>query len=197
MALKDEILKVKRDHSNYLYHFTRKKLKHTFEGEGFDKKIVSTETTKALDVLKNIISTQKLIGSSTWIKGGTKCVCFSETPLHELVRLMSYDWWDKNRYEMYGVALQKEWFFKQGGRPVIYEMDGEEKFLQAGQNQHLHVRYSPGVDDFTWEREWRVKMDSLPVSFDHSIFIVPTAHEALDIMNTFGGVRAVSMELFL
>lgn len=195
MALKDEILKVKRDHSNYLYHFTRKKTKLAFEGEGFDQKPVSFTNISALDVLKEIIESKTLLGSSKWIKGATNCVCFSETPLYELIRLMSYDWWDKTRYEMYGVAVSKDWLFKQGGRPVIYEMDGEEKFLQAGQNQHLHVRYSPGLDDFTWEREWRIK-NSLVIDFDHSIFIVPTAQEAFDLMNNFG-VRAVSMELFL
>lgn len=199
MALKDEIFKVKRDHSSYLYHFTRKTTKYTYEegGDEFNPKVSSIEKKSAFEVLKDIITSTNLVGSSTWIKGGSKCVCFTETPLYELVRLMNFEWWEKSRYEMYGIAVSKEWFFKQGGRPVIYEMDGEEKFLQPGQNQHLHVRYSPGVDDFTWEREWRVKSNSLAIDFDHSIFIVPTAHEALDIMNTFKGVRAVSMELFL
>ena len=194
----DNILNAKRDHSKYLYHFTKQKVSSTYAPDDeFQTTPLTTTTTTSFDVLRKIAQESHLKGTSSFIKGGSKCVCFTETPIYELARLMSFEWWDKSRYFLYGIAVTKEWLFDQGGRPVIYQRDGEETNLSATQNRHLHVTYSPGNTDFTWEREWRIKTGQLNLNLEATIFIVPTVAESKQFMNEFTTLRATSLELFL
>jgi hypothetical protein len=76
------------------------------------------------------------------------------------------------RYSPFGVMIDKAWLFEQGGRPVIYQPDAEYELLHESQ-QFRHVRYEPVDVDFTWEREWRIKLDELPIDPAHSTLIVP------------------------
>lgn len=141
-------------------------------------------------VLKKILQERQLNGSSGFIRGGHNCVCFTESPISELSAVFSLancaDTSDHStRYKPYGIAVKKDWLFRQGGRPVIYQADSEYAALPLDL-QHRHVRYEPdnGVD-FTWEREWRIKINELPIPFSDILVVVPTAEEAFEIMHEF------------
>ena len=77
------------------------------------------------------------------------------------------------RYRPFGIMISKEWLYAQGGRPVVYQPDNEYLNLPEDM-RYRHVRYEPDNDkDFTWEREWRIKTDSLILDPDETTLIVP------------------------
>lgn len=69
--------------------------------------------------------------------------------------------------------VNKAWLFDIGGRPVIYQSDSEFELLHDDQ-KYRHVRYEPANNvDFTWEREWRILTDELPLDPDVATIVVP------------------------
>lgn len=134
---------IRDDLSNKLIHFT---------------KGTPEEATVAF---RSIIKEEKLRGGTGFIKGGFKCVCFTESPIakfpHILASPKAFDF----PYAPLGIMVSKLWLYKQGGRPVIYQPDEEYDDLNDNQ-KYRHKRYEPDKNiDFTWEREWRIKTDSL------------------------------------
>lgn len=130
----------RKDISDKLIHFTK--------GDTLES---------AFTTLRKIINECCLIGGTRFVKGGYKCVCFSEAPLalleHGLLNSSAY-----SRYSPFGVTFEKRWIFEQGGRPVIYQPDSEYDGLPES-HKWRHVRYEPCTEestDFTWEREWRM-----------------------------------------
>lgn len=121
----------------------------------------------------NIIKLKKLIGGNGNIRGGYTCICFSEAPLNVLSLSLSEE--KKGfRYAPLGLIVSKYWFFKQGGRPVIYQP--EEDFLNLPECfKFRHVKYNPleGID-YTWEREWRIHEDKLDLDPKQVTLVVPT-----------------------
>ena len=126
---------------------------------------------EAFRCLWQIIADRRLVGSGGKIRGGYRCVCFTEAPLtslqHGLVNPSAY-----SRYSPFGVILTKDWVFKQGGRPVIYQPDTEFSLLPEP-IRWRHMRYEPDQIDFTWEREWRVQCDELHIEPEVAGIIVP------------------------
>src|SRR6266496_5366041 len=102
--------------------------------------------------LRAILAEGRLLGASGNIKGGYRCVCFTEAPLGVLpagfVNSTAF-----GRYLPFGIMFDKRWLFANGGRPVIYQTDGEFADLPE-EFRWRHVRYepagAPGID-FTWE----------------------------------------------
>lgn len=113
--------------------------------------------------MRKILAERRLLGGNGHIKGGYKCVCFSEAPLAVLT--------DKfyQRYSPFGIMVSKEWLFARGGRPVIYQTEQEFGDLPES-HRWRHVLYELrqgfSYSDFAWEREWRVKCEYL--DFDPS-----------------------------
>jgi len=99
-------------------------------------------------------------------------VCFSEAPVSKLAHILA-DKTPEFRYRPFGVMLGKKWLFDQGGRPVIYQPDCDFELLHESQ-RFRHVRYEPGEVDYTWEREWRIQTDELPLDLAATTFVVPT-----------------------
>jgi hypothetical protein len=172
---------VRRDVGNLLFHFTRTPHPYTPP-----LRIQSWPAT-AMTVLENILSERRLIGSSAYIRGGHKCVCFTEAPIGEVVSLfrlaeLAAETGLRPKYEPFGVAVTKEWLFARGGRPVIYQPDPEYDALPEP-IRYRHVRYDPiaGVD-FTWEREWRICTEELGLDPKHTLVLVPSSAEAFDLM---------------
>jgi hypothetical protein len=131
------------DISKYLIHFTK-----------------GTNLDNAFKILNKIIDEKKLRGTSTWIRGGYNCICFSEAPLTSLSDgLVNPDYYSK--YSPFGILVEKKWLFEQGGRPVIYQTEDEP-------------HKNPPID-FSWEREWRIRCDVL--TFDNSVasIIIPNS----------------------
>lgn len=126
----------------------------------------------AADAFLSIIRERKLRGGATCIKGKYRCVCFSEAPLTKLTQILANPAATGMRYKPFGVMLDKAWLFERGGRPVIYQPDGEYELLHEAQ-RYRHVRYEPGDVDYTWEREWRVRVDELELAPSAATLIVP------------------------
>jgi hypothetical protein len=120
-----------------------------------------------------IVRERRLVGGTTDIRGGFRCVCFSEAPIGKLAHLLADPSVEAMRYKPFGVMVDKAWLFAQGGRPVIYQPEAEYPLLHESQ-RYRHVRYEPPDTDFTWEREWRVRVDELPLDPDAVTLVVPT-----------------------
>ncbi len=147
---------MRNDISPNLVHFTR--------GGTFEEAYVR---------FKSIISQKKIFGSSEKIKGGMKCICFSEAPIPSLpsglVNPQSY-----SNYSPFGFVFSKTYIYSLGGRPVIYQPDSEYSNLPP-QIKWRHMRFELGTPqpiDFTWEREWRAPLPELQIdpSYTHLVF---------------------------
>lgn len=109
------------------------------------------------------------------VRGDHRVVCFSEAPLHVLGKAVGLATAGHGRYQPVGVMVTKRWLFERGGRPVIYQADSEYADMSEA-NQWRHVRFDLNVTppvDFTWEREWRIRVDELSFSPDDVRVIVP------------------------
>lgn len=172
---------VRRDVATLLFHFTRAPHPYT------PPLRVNSWPPSAMSVLENVLSERRLVGSNAYIRGGHRCICFTEAPIGEVVSLfklaeLAAEDGLRPKYEPYGVAVTKEWLFAQGGRSVIYQPDAEYNFLPEN-IRYRHVRYDPGAGiDFTWEREWRVRADELRLDPKNTLVVVPSSAEAFDIM---------------
>ncbi|MDZ7724636.1 MAG: hypothetical protein U5R06_17975 [candidate division KSB1 bacterium] len=189
--LQKRINLVRRDLGNLLFHFTRKPdSKVEIKNDKYNR----TLPQSALSVLEKILSDGSLKGSSNNIRGGFKCICFTESPISELASLFSLiniaeSLDDKTRYEPYGVAVKKEWLFSKGGRPVIYQPESDFKLL-PDKLKYRHVRYEPdqGID-YTWEREWRIKVEHLNLNPKETLVVVPDAESAFDLVYQHSNVE--------
>ena len=81
----------------------------------------------AFDILKKIISEKKITGStkSGFIKGAVPAVCFSETPVTSMFRVLDAASYYENikkylKWESYGLSFYKPYLFRYGSRPVLY-----------------------------------------------------------------------------
>ena len=189
--LRKRIQMVRRDLSNLLFHFTRAPEQPTKVKKG----VYGFEMTldSAHSVLLQILHEGKLRGTSTYIKSNENCVCFTEAPIVEmssifLLNEIASSKEERPRYEPYGVAVTKEWLFKQGGRPVIYDQpEGYDKL--SNELKYRFVPYNPEEGlDYTYEREWRIKTDVLQLDHKNTLVIVPTADEAFDTFYQFAQI---------
>lgn len=128
---------------------------------------------EAEKAFRSIVSEKQLRGHSNGIRGGHKVVCFSEAPIEVLARMFS----SSNatfRYRPFGIMISKRWLFELGGRPVIYQPEEEFSILPV-ELQYRHVRFDDpgGKKDHTFEREWRIKTESLKLEPEHCTLVVP------------------------
>jgi hypothetical protein len=153
---------VRPDISDKLVHFTS-----------------GTDLEGAYRRLCQIIDDSRLLGSGGTIRGGYRCICFSEAPLISLgsglVNPNAY-----SRYSPFGIIFDKSRIFSLGGRPVIYQPDAEFAILPP-QLQWRHMRYEPDGTrpiDFSWEREWRLCTEELALDPAHCAVVVPDSRWA-------------------
>lgn len=135
-----------------------------------------TKGTEAVAAFRNIVDGGAITGGRGHIKGGYQCVCFTESPVHAIRDILLRRSKCELKYEPFGIAVSKPWLFEQGGRPVIYQ--AEDEFAALPENlRWRHVTYDPvrrPPADFTWEREWRIKTDSLSINPRDACLIVPS-----------------------
>jgi hypothetical protein len=149
----------REDISDYLVHFIK--------GDNYEE---------AFRTLSSIVRGSQLLGGSGFIRGSYRCVCFSEAPIKALGQMLMKPSIHGVKYKPFGVILTKKWLFEQGGRPAIYETDSEYNNLFEDLRWR-HVRYEPHLEpaiDFSWEREWRIRGDSLPINPDIAWLVVPS-----------------------
>jgi hypothetical protein len=144
------------DLTDRLIHF----IKASFDGEAYE-------------ILSSISRDGALRGGSGFIKGGYTCECFADLSL-SLAEGGFVNEAGNTRYTPFGVMVPKDWLFAQGGRPVIYQPENEFDLLPES-NRWRHVTFDLGENrvDFTWEREWRIRCDWLPVDPAIATLIVP------------------------
>jgi hypothetical protein len=128
---------------------------------------------QAAERFVSIFSSKTLKGSNRDIRGGYKCVCFSEAPVAKLATILATPEQQAMRYKPFGVMVSKRWIFDKGGRPVVYQPNSEFELLAESQ-RFRHVRYEPGVTDYCWEREWRLQAEELKLEPDEVTLVVPT-----------------------
>ncbi|WP_336761496.1 DUF2971 domain-containing protein [Paenibacillus sp. USHLN196] len=143
------------DMSTYVYHLTRK-----------------TDSMSVVDVLLKILKERKLIGSTTssgFVIGQNPAVCFQDVPLSSLCQNTLYEEMyrkelgGKVRYQPVGLGFTKKNIFHKGGRPVIYEASVIAKRILPEDEWwrivNFHIGDANNMQDWTHEREWRVKGD--------------------------------------
>lgn len=131
------ILSCREDISEYVFHFCKK--------------------SEAKDTLKKILTQMKLISDRGYI-------CFSETPITMISPM--FDLFSKFKdplYAPYGIGIKKDFLFEKGARHVIYGSEDDVNVI----NEELMWRfqeYTPQTNDFSWLREWRIKVNELDLS---------------------------------
>lgn len=161
---------VRRDISPTLIHWTKPRVVNNGFFEDY-------EETPAFNVLIEIIKSSHIKGSSRYIKGSFNCVCFTESPLSEMISIFNYAFNPETinfiKYHPFGIGFPKSFIYSKGGRPVIYQDDPEYDLL-PNPLKWRHCRFNPinGID-FTWEREWRIKTDSLELDSAKMTIFVP------------------------
>lgn len=150
------IMASREDVSDYLFHFTKGK--------------------KAFETLEAILNDGKLKDVN---KRGY--LCFTEAPLTTLFNMFQiFERYDSPMYAPYGIGIKKNLLFNEGCRPVIYGT--KEDFGTFP--KHLYWRceeYMPGIKDYSWLREWRIKSESYNLPED-SIIITKTECEQILLM---------------
>lgn len=153
---------IRDDMSNRLVHLTRGKVRE----EHADRQ--RTATSRFLSIVRE----RRLRGGTGYIKGGYRCVCFTEAPISKLANALTEAAGHPAPYAPLGVMISKTNCFRSGGRPVIYQPDSEFELLGEAQ-RFRHKRYEPPQIDFTWEREWRVHGDYV-LDPDRVTLVVPS-----------------------
>lgn len=174
-TVQTSISAIRRDIQDYLVHFTR----------GIDK-------GSPFDVLLKILEEARIVGSSNFIKGGRRCICFSEAPLIEHISSFNISAINdevQTRYTPFGLLFKKEFIFQNGGRPAIYQPDSDYNLLH-GDLKYRHVTFEVGGVDFTWEREWRMQSDELKFDFSDIHVLVPSNDYAEDLFSEFSTTEA-------
>lgn len=124
----------------------------------------------ALETLMKILKEQRLEGSTTesgFICGDIPAVCFQDIPLHSISENIFYEQElkvEKNaanyRYTGFGLRFAKDYIFRKGGRPVIYDITSEAKDYLNSKNHwrivNLNLLDRENFIDWSHEREWRV-----------------------------------------
>lgn len=133
----------------------------------------------AFGKFQNILNEGKLRGGTGYIKGGYRCVCFTETPISKLGYVLANPEVANMRYRPMGIMLDKKWVFEQGGRPVIYQPTSDyERLPEELRYRHVCLELNrPGTPvDLTWEREWRLNKDELPLPIESTTVILPARY---------------------
>lgn len=144
------------DISPFLVHFTK-----------------ASEIGPPYEVLRRIFSEKRLLGTSRFVRDGSKCVCFSESPIganeHGLINRTGF-----TRYSPFGLQFSKAWIFGLGGRPVIYSPECDFAKLPEGlQWRHVRLELGSSSVDFTWEREWRLPGDEVRFAEQDVTVVLP------------------------
>ena len=133
----------------------------------------------ACQTLVSILEERVLLGGTGFIRGDHRCVCFCETPLSHLAAVLANRPESGFRYRAFGLMFKKEFIYNQTGRPVIYGHYDEYEAL-PDPFKYRHVRYEPTAlphpIDYTWEREWRLHIDTLHFLPEDVTVILPNRY---------------------
>jgi hypothetical protein len=146
------------------------KLVHLVRGDSMEE---------AFRKFRSILRDGRLRGGTGYIKGGYRCVCFTETPISKLGYVLANPDVANMRYRPIGIMVDKKWVFEKGGRPVIYQPSSDfEKLPEELRYRHvcLELDRTDSPVDLTWEREWRLHADELALPPESTTIILPARH---------------------
>jgi hypothetical protein len=150
----------------------------------------------AFATLRTIVAERRLHASSDSIRGGYRCVSFTEAPVKQLRDVYRWSAEHDPRFQPYGVLLGKDYLYAVGGRPVIYQSDAEyEKLPDA--LRYRHARYDPLADppfDFTWEREWRLHADILFLEPERCCIVVASESDRVTLLTEHAQQEELRLE---
>lgn len=156
-------LRTRVDVSRWMLHFVRDRDPTDRVQDHEDDPIPLEPDAGARAVLLNIIRETALRAGFSYragrptVYGKSPAVCFTEMPLHSLLRYAGSR--PDNRVGGFLVAVLREELFKAGARPVIYGASADSGERGANwlpeRERYRYVAYEPGKYDWTHEREWR------------------------------------------
>ena len=184
MAYNKEIWKKRHRHrsdiSIYITHLTKE-----------------TEELDTFQVLRKILAEKKIVGSNRngYIIGNATAVCFQDIPLYGVCQNTFHEQMNHTelgrivRYRPIGLTFEKEYLFRKGARPVLYERKEVAKQILPEAEWWRIVNYDLSNDnsiiDWTHEREWRIKGD-LDFELNQVILIMPHGMNNSVLKETFG-----------
>lgn len=171
---------------DYLTHCTRRRngpWPLQTQREFLDDMVLDRQTAprSALDSLRYILQSNRLVASSESVRGTEEVVCFTAVPLWELQKLRVFrphrGRWD---FEPYGVCIDRDYLAATGARPVTYVDANASVAPNAMVQRAVSMTKSGAAWDWTVEREWRhlgdLALDKIPE--DAAFVFVPTPEEA-------------------
>lgn len=175
----------REDLSRFLVHLTR-----DYDGEKAHSNLFSILTDKTIFARNAhclVMHKIKKMGCSPVLQNEFNTVCFTETPLTQIKRLLATDENHKIRLKPYGLIFWKTRLFEMGASPAVYinakgtlidkflldEFDNifenitTLRTLKVSNPRHYKniVHYYSLINvvknshDFMWEREWRYRGD--------------------------------------
>jgi hypothetical protein len=139
------------DISDFLFHFTK--------------------NSNGLTTLEKIIEDRKLLDFS-----GKHRICFSEAPLLLLDGMFKiFDAYPDPMYSRYGIAINKQYMYKMGARPVFYST--AEDYDKLPDELKWIFEELTEESDFSWLREWRLPNNSFDLDPDHCFIVTNTTDE--------------------
>lgn len=158
------ILDSREDISEYVFHFTKSR--------------------HAIDILNRIITDGEIKDINQ--KG---YICFSEAPLTMLPKMFEiFKKYADPMYAPYGIGVKKEFLYKLGGCPVFYGNNSDYLKLKSVGLDWKFVPYIPGIHDFSWLREWRVKSPCIKLDSDYMFVITNQDIERALVLSQTGDI---------
>lgn len=159
----------KNDMSDWLVHLT--KMAEPKARETDDER--RSRHNEPFFTLLKILSDRCLIGGHGYIVNNIDCVCFTESTIETLKDVFD-NTHEKFRYQPFGIMVPKKIVYDKGGLPVIYQPTHDLASLDIAK-RHLHVQFDLSKNvDFTWEREWRVRIDKFALDPSSVKVVLPT-----------------------
>ncbi|MDE3744144.1 hypothetical protein [Maribacter polysaccharolyticus] len=163
----------------------------------------------AFQVLRKILTERKIIGSNQngFVIGNDSAVCFQDIPLYGVCQNTFHEQVNRAelggslRYRPIGLTFEKEYIFRKGGRPVLYEQKNIAKRILPENEWWRIVNYDlsnqNSIIDWTHEREWRIKND-FKFDIKEAIIIMPHGSNYNELKEKFGEdilnqVKGISM----
>src|SRR6476469_3677692 len=139
----------------------------------------------AFELLRMIVAERCLRAGGHAMRGAGGFVSFAEAPVKQLRDVFRWSAERDARRQPYGVLLGKDYLYALGGRPVIYQSAAEYEQLPESM-RYRHVEYDPLADppiDVTWEREWRLRSDILPLEPERCCIVVASEQDRIALLN--------------
>ncbi|MDN4706292.1 hypothetical protein QYZ43_11230 [Vibrio parahaemolyticus] len=86
-------------------------LVHLCKGDGNNE---AKRRENAAKSFLDIVTSEKLVGGTGFIKGQYKCICMSETPPKTLANILSQKEGSEFKYQPYGIMFEKSYIYSLG-----------------------------------------------------------------------------------